>query len=149
MPRPTGAFRNGPRDRTVRRAGIRWASAPEPRAKAASSLHRESSLDLDRGDCHTPLCSDMISAMNRIRGWWRDFWRTPDPVFVDAGAAGEVIVARTRLGLTLLVLAIPILDHVRRPQAQEVWVGIWFAAVGAILAAGVLWFTRRRLYRPW
>ena len=87
--------------------------------------------------------------MSRISGWWRDFWRTPDPVFVDAGAAGEVVVARTRFGLTLLVLAIPILDHLRRPQAKEVWVGIWFAAVGAALAAGVLWFTRRRLYRPW
>lgn len=79
---------------------------------------------------------------------WRGFWQTPEPVLVDAGAAGEILVARTRLVLALLVWLIPVLDFLTPPNRKETYVGIIAASVGVALAFGAYTMSRR-LYRPW
>lgn len=79
---------------------------------------------------------------------WRTFWRPPVPVLIAAGAGGEVLVARTRLALTVLVLLIPLLDWLQRPGAREVYVGLGAAGLGVVLAAAAYRLARGRVYAP-
>lgn len=80
---------------------------------------------------------------------WSDFARTPEPLLLDAGAAGEHLVARVRLWLAGLVFLIPALDRLVRPDAREVTIGLAFAVIGFLLATLAYRITRRKLYRPW
>ncbi|HET9708296.1 MAG TPA: GGDEF domain-containing protein [Gemmatimonadales bacterium] len=80
---------------------------------------------------------------------WSDFARTPEPLLMDAGAAGEHLVARVRLWLAGLVFLIPAIDRLARPAEREVTIGLSFAAVGFLLALLAYRITRRKLYRPW
>lgn len=80
---------------------------------------------------------------------WSDFARTPEPLLMDAGAAGEHLVARVRLWLAGLVFLIPATDRLVRPAEREVTIGLSFAAVGFLLAILAYRITRRKLYRPW
>ena len=80
---------------------------------------------------------------------WSDFARTPEPLLMDAGAAGEQLVARVRLWLAGLVFLIPAIDRLVRPAEREVTIGLSVAAVGFLLALSAYRLTRRTLYRPW
>jgi diguanylate cyclase (GGDEF)-like protein len=80
---------------------------------------------------------------------WRDFARVPEPLLMDAGAAGEHLVARIRVILAALVFLVPAVDHFVRPAAREVLVGLGFAGGGLLLALGAYRLARRHLYRPW
>src|SRR5512146_3264631 len=80
---------------------------------------------------------------------WRTFWQAPVPVLITAGAGGEVLVARTRLVLTLLVLLLPLADLLRRPgERGGVYVGLGAALLGVALAAIALRLARKRVYTP-
>jgi diguanylate cyclase (GGDEF)-like protein len=79
---------------------------------------------------------------------WREFWATPVPVLIAAGAAGEVLVARTRLVLTLLVLLVPVLDWLQRPGVREVYIGLAAAGFGVLAAAVAYRIARGRVYEP-
>lgn len=68
---------------------------------------------------------------------------------MDAGAAGEHLVARIRLVVTALVFLIPVVDRLLRPAAREVQLGLIFAGVGLLLALLAYRLGRQRLYRPW
>jgi diguanylate cyclase (GGDEF)-like protein len=68
---------------------------------------------------------------------------------MDAGAAGEQLVARLRLALASLVFVIPLIDLTRRPDAGEVYVGLTMAGIALVLALIAYTLARRRLYRPW
>jgi diguanylate cyclase (GGDEF)-like protein len=103
---------------------------PEPRRPSAARFSRPT--------------LDFPTKPNR----WREFWATPVPVLIAAGAAGEVLVARTRLVLTLLVLLIPLLDWLQRPGVREVYVGLAAAALGVVAAAVVYRVARGRVYEP-
>lgn len=80
---------------------------------------------------------------------WAEFARTPEPLLMDAGAAGEHLVARIRLVVTALVFLIPVVDRFLRPAAREVQVGLIFAGVALLLALFAYRLGRQRLYRPW
>jgi diguanylate cyclase (GGDEF)-like protein len=80
---------------------------------------------------------------------WGDFARIPEPLLMDAGAAGEHLVARIRVILAALVFLVPAVDHFVRPAEREVFVGLGFAGTGLLLALAAYRLTRRRLYRPW
>lgn len=80
---------------------------------------------------------------------WRDFWKTPDPALLGAGAGGEALVSQTRLVLTGLVLLIPARLLVPWPPDREVFVGLAAAGCGFVAALAAYWYGRRRLYRPW
>ncbi len=79
---------------------------------------------------------------------WRAFWQPPVPVLIAAGAGGEVLVARTRLALTLLILVIPLLDVLQRPGGGVVYVGLVGALLGVALAAAAYRLARGRVYTP-
>ncbi|HEY6108900.1 MAG TPA: GGDEF domain-containing protein, partial [Gemmatimonadales bacterium] len=79
---------------------------------------------------------------------WRTFWQAPVPVLITAGAGGEVLVARTRLVLTLLVLLFPVADLLRRPGERGVYVGLGAALLGVALAAIAFHLARKRVYSP-
>ena len=79
---------------------------------------------------------------------WRTFWQAPVPVLITAGAGGEVLVARTRLVLTLLVLLFPLADLLRRPGERGVYVGLGAALLGVALAAIAFHLARKRVYTP-
>jgi diguanylate cyclase (GGDEF)-like protein len=80
---------------------------------------------------------------------WREFWRTPVPVLVTAGAQSEALVARTRLALTLVVLAFPVIGFILHPGAWDVTVGIVAAGLGVLAAAAAYRMGRTRVYEPW
>ena len=79
---------------------------------------------------------------------WRTFWQRPVPVLIAAGAGGEVLVARTRLGLTLLILVIPLIDWLQRPGVREVYVGLGAAVLGVALAGAAYRLAQGRVYTP-
>ncbi len=91
------------------------------------------------------MAADWGSAVGRR---WREFWRTPETGLVDAGAAGEIFVARVRLALAALVWAVPVVDLFTPPRDRETLIGLAAASFGVLVA----YFAYRlslRLYRPW
>ena len=91
----------------------------------------------------------LVARARAVRRRWHEFWATPEPVLVAAGAGGEMLVAKSRLVLALLVLLIPGLQLFPFPADKEVFVGLAGAASGVSLAGAVWWIGRRRPYRPW
>ncbi len=49
----------------------------------------------------------------------RSFWERPDDFLVDAGKAGELLIARIRLGVTLVLLLIPLVSYALAPPAER------------------------------
>jgi diguanylate cyclase (GGDEF)-like protein len=80
---------------------------------------------------------------------WREFWRTPVPVLVTAGAESEGLVARTRLALTLVVLVLPLIGFVLHPGGREATVGLVAAGLGVAAAAAAYRLARTHVYEPW
>ncbi|MEZ4411537.1 MAG: GGDEF domain-containing protein [Gemmatimonadales bacterium] len=76
-------------------------------------------------------------------------WAAPDPMLIDAGAHGELLVAKVRIALVSLVLLIPIYNVIATPYLIEAWVGL-VATLAALVFAVVIWgVVRRGFYRPW
>jgi two-component system cell cycle response regulator len=76
-------------------------------------------------------------------------WAAPDPMLIDAGAHGELLVAKVRIALVSLVLLIPIYNVIATPYLIEAWVGL-VATLAALIFAVVIWgVVRRGFYRPW
>ena len=80
---------------------------------------------------------------------WRRIWRAPDPQVVDAGTSGELLVARIRVTLICLLLAIPVLNVLGDPRSSESYVGLWNALAALIVSVVVLGVLRRGVYRSW
>jgi len=80
---------------------------------------------------------------------WRRALATPDPIQMDAGAEGELIVARARTVLIAALLPIPILNLVLDSNATAGLVGLVACAVALVLTVGVQMLLRRDFYRPW
>jgi len=49
----------------------------------------------------------------------RRFWREPDEFLLDAGKAAELLIARIRLGLTLLLLLVPLANLAISPASER------------------------------
>jgi len=76
-------------------------------------------------------------------------WAAPDPMLIDAGAHGELLVAKVRIALVSLVLLIPVYNVIATPYLIEAWVGL-VATLTAFVFAVVIWaVVRRGFYRPW
>ncbi len=76
-------------------------------------------------------------------------WAAPDTMLVDAGAGGELLVARVRMALVALVTLIPIYNLFVTPYFVETWVGL-ASSLGAMIFAVAVWaVVRRGFYRPW
>jgi len=76
-------------------------------------------------------------------------WATPDPMLIDAGAHGELLVAKVRIALVSLVLLIPIYNVIATPYLIEAWVGLVATLASLIFAVAVWGVVRRGFYRPW
>ncbi len=76
-------------------------------------------------------------------------WAAPDSMLVDAGAAGELVVAKVRLALVALITLIPLYYLIRTPFLIETYVGLAAAAASLIFAVTVWAVVRRGFYRPW
>jgi two-component system cell cycle response regulator len=83
--------------------------------------------------------------------WYKirtSFWSRPDPVFASAGRSGEVLMAKIRLGLAALILAIPTIDSFVFPMdPKESLVGFGLA-IGTFLFAGAAYFLVSRELNP-
>ena len=81
--------------------------------------------------------------------FWRRLVAPPDPLQVDAGASGELLVAEIRLLLTLLLLNIPLVNLGTHGDSPEALVGLGIALVATIVAFVVYLFMKRGFYRQW
>jgi len=76
--------------------------------------------------------------------FWRRLIAPPDPLQVDAGESGEILVAEVRLLLAVLLLGIPALDPALFPGA-----GFGLTALAVVAAVAAYVITRRGEYLPW
>jgi two-component system cell cycle response regulator len=80
--------------------------------------------------------------------FWRRFLKS-DPLLLQAGAAGELMVARIRMLLTVTLLTVPTISFLANPRAREHYVGFGVTLFAAVVAVGVYFVVRRDMYRPW
>jgi len=76
-------------------------------------------------------------------------WIAPDPVLIDAGAAGELMVAQVRLVLVLLLQLIPIANILLTDYMLESYIGMAATLTALVFAIAVYAVVRRGFYRPW
>lgn len=89
-----------------------------------------------------------IAPTRRFRTVWAWVSATPDEVLLDAARDGELLVARVRTWLTLLILIIPIITLGVYPSDPEHYLGLGVALV-AVVASGLLdQAVRRGLHWP-
>ena len=72
-----------------------------------------------------------------------------DPFLLQAGAAGELMVARIRMLLTVTLLTVPSISFLANPRASEHYVGFGVTLFATMVAAAVYFLVRRDMYRPW
>ncbi len=84
----------------------------------------------------------------RFRNFFALLWSRPDPVLAQAAVAGELLVAKVRLGLATLLLLIPLLDSLFFPvEPKEAIVGLSLTGT-TFLVALVVYFVISREYNP-
>src|SRR5690606_22199257 len=75
---------------------------------------------------------------------WRRLLLPPDPLQMDAGAEGELLVARVRTVLILLLLPIPFINMALDPGNRAAsLIGLGAGVVALILALGAQLLLRR------
>jgi two-component system cell cycle response regulator len=80
---------------------------------------------------------------------WRRVLTPPDPLQMDAGAEGELIVARVRSLLIAMLMPIPLINIALDPNLQAGLVGLAVAATALACSLGVQLVLKRDFYRPW
>ncbi len=80
---------------------------------------------------------------------WRRALATPDPIQMDAGAEGELLVARARTVLIAALVPVPILNYFLDANTTAGIVGLVACTVALVLALGVQYLLKRDFYRPW
>jgi two-component system cell cycle response regulator len=80
---------------------------------------------------------------------WGQLLDRPDPLQIDAGAEGELIVARVRTVLILLLLPIPVVNLLLGSYLPAGVVGILTCLVALAMSLGAQVLLRRDFYRPW
>ncbi|MGA2695436.1 MAG: diguanylate cyclase [Terriglobales bacterium] len=85
-----------------------------------------------------------------FRSILKSLWSRPDPVIAEAGAAGELLVAKIRLGLATGLLLIPLLDTIFLPPVgpKEALVGLSLSAATFIFSL-LVYLLISREYNPW
>jgi diguanylate cyclase (GGDEF)-like protein len=80
---------------------------------------------------------------------WSRLWKTADPIMVDAGVGGELLVARVRLLLTGILLVIPVVNTLQGPRVEENYVGLGVALTALAFALVIFHLVKRDVFRPW
>jgi diguanylate cyclase (GGDEF)-like protein len=82
------------------------------------------------------------------RNFFASLWSRPDPVLAHAAVAGELLVAKVRVGLATLLLSIPLVDFLFFPvEKKEAIVGLILTG-GTFFLALVVYFVISREYNP-
>jgi diguanylate cyclase (GGDEF)-like protein len=77
-------------------------------------------------------------------------WSRPDPVLARAAVAGELLVAKVRLGLATLLLVIPVINSLFFPvEPKEAIVGVSLTAATFLVALTVYFLISREYNPPW
>ena len=83
-----------------------------------------------------------------VRHQFASLWTGPDPVLAQAGIAGELLVAKIRLGLATLLLIIPVINSLFFPvDPKEGLVGLSLAS-GTFFAAVTMYLLIARSFNP-
>ena len=83
-----------------------------------------------------------------LRNSVASLWSRPDPVLARAAVAGELLVAKVRLGLATLLLVIPVINSLFFPvEPKEAIVGVSLTAA-TFLVALTVYFLISREYNP-
>jgi len=87
----------------------------------------------------------MKSALKNLR---TSLWSAPDPVLAGAGTSGELLVAKIRLSLSVLLLLIPVADSLIAPvDRQEALIG-FSLTIGTFVFSGCAYLFVAREYNP-
>ena len=81
-------------------------------------------------------------------GFWAWLTAPADETLADAARDGELLVARVRTWLTLLILLIPVFSLTFEAAQPQHWIGLGVAAMAAGAALVLDQAVRRGLYRP-
>ena len=82
-----------------------------------------------------------------------DFWRSlrdpPDEVLLEIGAEGELVLARLRLALSALLLALPTINLITGGSLRESAIGLAGVGLALLLSSTWLGLARRRRRHRW
>jgi len=73
-----------------------------------------------------------------MSGYWQRLFAPRDRELANAGAEGELLVARARLVMTAVILIVPLMILVEDPAQRENWIGLAAAAVTVLVSVAVL-----------
>src|SRR5256885_306122 len=83
-----------------------------------------------------------------LKNFTEPIWSRPDPILAEAGVAGELFVAKIRLGLAAILLLIPISNSLFFPiESKEGLVGLSLTSA-TFLFSFVAYFLISREYNP-
>jgi diguanylate cyclase (GGDEF)-like protein len=85
----------------------------------------------------------------RLRALWAAAWEAPDSQTRDYGREGEIVFARVRLLLIVLIALIPLDSVLFNRRSADNWVGLGVAAAAVLLGAAVLALARRPAPPRW
>jgi diguanylate cyclase (GGDEF)-like protein len=83
-----------------------------------------------------------------MSGYWQRLFAPRDRELADAGAEGELLVARARLVMTAVILIVPLMILIEEPARQENWIGLAAGAITVLVSAAVLGAVSRG-WRPY
>ncbi|MGB7331081.1 MAG: hypothetical protein WBD25_06830, partial [Terriglobales bacterium] len=85
-----------------------------------------------------------------LRNFLGSLWSLPDPVLAEAGVAGELLVAKIRLGLAAVLLLIPTINTVFFPvDLKESIVGVGLTSATFFLSVIVYLLISREFNPSW
>lgn len=85
-----------------------------------------------------------------FRNFFGSIWSRPDPILAEAGVAGELLVAKVRMGLAAVLLLIPAIDSVFFPlDKKESIVGLSLTSATFFLSIFVFFLISREYNPSW
>ena len=91
-------------------------------------------------------------AITGLRDFWRRLLARPDALMLELGAGGELLVARLRAVLSLLLLSMPLINLLTGGKYSETMIGLFGVVMAVVMSQVWLALARhRQRYRwlPW
>jgi diguanylate cyclase (GGDEF)-like protein len=83
------------------------------------------------------------------RSIWQRILAPPDPLQMDVGAEGELLVARVRTALILLLVPVPVINLLLDPHLTAGAVGLGACVFALMCSAGIQALLQRDFYQVW
>jgi two-component system, cell cycle response regulator len=118
------------------------STEPEPRFRSQPLVAP------DKSRVRPPVCDPFMKS--DLKTFVPSLWSRPDPVVAQAAVAGELLVAKIRLGLASILLLIPVLDSLFFPvEHKEAIVGLSLTGATFFLSLLVYFLISREFNPPW